>query len=304
MKPHTENGTKEARVSLFSLLTSNRLLLIGVIIILLFFLTAVFGPLLVRHDPEVMNVKHQFVPPSKEHLLGTDQFGRDVLSRIIYGTRLSCLVSLLSVGIAATAGVAIGLLAGYFTGVLDDILMRLMDIMLTFPVILLAIGLIAFAGPKTSNVIIAIGVVYTPQFARVIRSSVLVVRDQEYVEAAVVVGANDASIILTQILPNCLPVIIVQVTLSLAAAIILEAALSFLGLGTPPPAPSWGRMLSEARNFISLAPWNAVFPGISIITVVMGLNFIGDGIRDILDPKLRHLIRSSIVKKKLENSNE
>jgi len=304
VKPHTENGTKEARVSLFSLLTSNRLLLIGVIIILLFFLTAVFGPLLVRHDPEVMNVKHQFVPPSKEHLLGTDQFGRDVLSRIIYGTRLSCLVSLLSVGIAATAGVAIGLLAGYFTGVLDDILMRLMDIMLTFPVILLAIGLIAFAGPKTSNVIIAIGVVYTPQFARVIRSSVLVVRDQEYVEAAVVVGANDASIILTQILPNCLPVIIVQVTLSLAAAIILEAALSFLGLGTPPPAPSWGRMLSEARNFISLAPWNAVFPGISIITVVMGLNFIGDGIRDILDPKLRHLIRSSIVKKKLENSNE
>lgn len=271
----------------------NKLVFIGLLIIIILYLTAIIGPLTFSLDPEKMDIPNKFAPPSKENWFGTDQFGRDIFIRIIYGARLSIIVSITSVTLAASLGTLFGLLAGFYKGITDEIIMRWMDIMFTIPVMLIAIGLVAFTIPSTKNVIFAIGIAYTPQFTRIIRSQVLVVREEDYIKAAFVAGASDRAIIFRQILLNCLHVIIVQYTVFLAAAVVLEAALSFLGLGTPPPTPSWGRMLSEARDFLTIAPWSAIFPGIMIILVVMGYNFLGDGLRDLLDPKMAYLFRKN-----------
>lgn len=242
---------------------------------------------LAPHDPLLIRTEVMLRPPSPAHVLGTDQFGRDILSRILVGARSSLLVAFSSVALAGSAGMLIGVVSGYRGGWLDGISMRAMDVIFAFPAILLAIAIMAVMGTSLSNLILAIGVVYTPQFARVARAAVLSIKHIEFVEAARAMGAGASRIMARHLLPNILPPVIVQISLSLSLAILSESALSFLGLGTQPPTPSWGNMLSEGRQFMEIAPWNAVFPGAAIMVAVLGFNLLGDGLRDILDPRLR-----------------
>lgn len=266
--------------------SKNRLAQVGLVISALVILSAVFAPVIAPADPTAQNIaEDQLEPPSLEHPMGTDQFGRDVLSRVIYGAQLSIQVSLIAVGFAIVVGVPLGLVSGYFKGYVDEAIMRTMDVLFAFPAILLAIAVMAVLGQSLVNVMLAIGIVYTPIFARVTRSGVLSVREQAYVTAAEAIGDSHLSILRRDILPNVIAPIIVQATVSLAFAILAESALSFLGLGTPPPTPSWGRMLSESRDFIQTAWWTVAFPGAAIMITILGFNFLGDALRDALDPR-------------------
>lgn len=264
----------------------SRLGAIGFIIIVTVVFVALFAPMIAPHPPNEQNIATaQLEPPSVAHPMGTDQFGRDILSRVIYGARLSLQVSVTAVSVAIIAGVTLGLLAGYYEGYVDEAIMRGMDILFSFPAIVLAIAIMAVLGQSLLNLIIAIGVVYTPIFARVTRSGVLGVREEVYVTAAKSIGDSNLNVMLKDILPNVVAPIIVQATVSLAFAILAESALSFLGLGTPPPTPSWGRMLSSSRSFMQSAWWTVTFPGLAIMITILGFNFLGDTIRDTLDPK-------------------
>lgn len=264
----------------------NRLAQIGLLITLAVILSATLAPLIAPYEPTEQNiVDAQLQSPSVAHPMGTDQFGRDIFSRVVYGARISLEVGLIAVSFAILLGVPLGLVSGYYKGYVDETIMRTMDVLFAFPAILLAIAVMAVLGQSLVNVMIAIGVVYTPIFARVTRSGVLSVREEEYVTAARAVGDTDGNIIRKDVLPNVIAPIIVQATISLAFAILAESALSFLGLGTPPPTPSWGRMLSESRNFMQSAPWTVLFPGLAIMVTILGFNFLGDALRDTLDPK-------------------
>jgi len=265
----------------------NRVAPVGLVVIAAAVATAVAAPVLVPYDPMAMRTQAMLQGPSRAHVLGTDQFGRDILSRIIIGARVSLLVAVLSVAVALALGTTVGLLSGYLGRWVDGLAMRLMDILFAFPAILLAIAIMAVAGTSMRNLILAIGIVYTPQFARVARAATLSVKHLEFVEAAQALGAGTGRVLGRHLLPNIMAAIIVQVSLSLSLAILSESALSFLGLGTQPPTPSWGNMLSEGRQFMEIAPWNAVFPGAAIMLVVLGFNLLGDGLRDLLDPRLR-----------------
>jgi peptide/nickel transport system permease protein len=260
--------------------------MVGAAIVLVTILMAVLAPLIAPYEPSRQGMG-RLVAPSAEHLMGTDELGRDVFSRIIYGARVSLQVGAISVILALAVGGALGILAGFYRGWLDDWLMRLVDILFAFPGLVLAIVIAGLLGPSRTNAMIAIGIVYAPACARVIRGSVLGVMAEPYVESARVVGAADWRIMLRHLLPNIMAPIIVMTTVYLSAAILSEAALSFLGLGTQPPEPSWGGMLNAARRFMELAPWLAIFPGGAIMLVVLGFNFLGDGLRDILDPRIR-----------------
>jgi peptide/nickel transport system permease protein len=248
---------------------------------------ALFAPLAAPYDPLAQSILARMKGPSAAHWLGTDQFGRDLLSRVIHGLRASLGISALAVSAALAAGGTLGLLAAFYRGWTDRILMRCMDIIFAFPVMLLAIGVIAMLGPGPGPTAIAIAVVYTPIFARLIRGPALVLCESDFVTSARCIGASDARIILVHILPNLASVIIVQTSLLLSAAILVEASLSFLGLGTQPPAPSLGTMLAEGRNFLLLSPWSAVFSGLAILILAFALNLLGDVVRDTLDPRLR-----------------
>ena len=260
--------------------------MVGAAIVLLTILMAVLAPLIAPYEPSRQGMG-RLMAPSAEHLMGTDELGRDVFSRIIYGARVSLQVGAISVILALAVGGALGILAGFYRGWLDDWLMRLVDILFAFPGLVLAIVIAGLLGPSRTNAMIAIGIVYAPAFARVIRGSVLGVMAEPYVESSRVVGASDWRIMLRHLLPNIMAPIIVMTTVYLSTAILSEAALSFLGLGTQPPEPSWGGMLNSARRFMELAPWLAIFPGGAIMLVVLGFNFLGDGLRDILDPRIR-----------------
>jgi len=264
----------------------SRLALLGLAITVAVIVVAALAPVLAPYDPTAQNIAEaQLVGPSLEHPMGTDQLGRDVLSRVLYGAQLSVQVGVIAVGVAILAGVPLGLVAGFYGGYTDEAVMRGMDVVFSFPAILLAIAMVAILGQSTVNVMLAIGITYTPIFARVTRSGVLSVREETYIDAARAIGASNRSIIARDVLPNVVAPIIVQATVSLAFAILAESALSFLGLGAPPPAPSWGRMLSESRNFMQSAPWTALFPGLAIMITILGFNFLGDGLRDTLDPR-------------------
>ncbi len=260
----------------------------GAVLILLLVAAAVFGPLLTPYDPTTMVFSAAFSPPTLVNPLGADDFGRDILSRILHGARISLMVGAISVSIAATTGTVLGMLAGYGARLTDEIIMRLMDVLFAFPTLLLAIAVMAILGRGVGNAMIAIGIVYIPVFARIARGAVLSIKNEEFVQAARALGASDLHILAQHIFPNILAPIIVEISLSLSFAILAEAALSFFGLGTQPPDPSWGRMLSEGRQFFQRSAWMGIFPGLAIMLTVMGFNFLGDGLRDVLDPRARH----------------
>jgi peptide/nickel transport system permease protein/dipeptide transport system permease protein len=276
-----------------SQLWRNKTSVVGLIVVAGFVLAAIFAPSLSPHDPVEISLYDQLKPPawkdggSDKNILGTDDLGRDIFSRIIYGARVSLTVAVVSVGLAFVLGTLLGSISGYYKGALDNVIMRIMDIILAFPYLLLAIVVVAFLGPSLQNAMIAIGITYVPRFARIVRGSVLEECEKDYVMAAKAVGARDWRIIFIAILPNCLGPLIVLTTLSFASAILDAAALSFLGLGAQPPTPEWGAMIASSRSLILRASWVMTFPGIAILLAVLGFNLLGDGLRDALDPRLR-----------------
>ncbi|WP_435586173.1 ABC transporter permease [Micromonospora aurantiaca (nom. illeg.)] len=257
----------------------------GTIVLVLLVVVGVAGPWLAPAGVNDVDVDQMLRPPSGAHPFGTDELGRDVLSRVLVAARVSLQVGAVSVGIALVAGVTLGLFAGYYRGWLDSVLMRRMDVLFAFPVLLLAVAIVAVLGPGLLTAMVAIGVVYTPIFARITRAGVLSVREQVFVRAAVSIGASDLRIMRRHVLPNIAAPLIVQTSLSLAFAILSEAALSFLGLGIQPPAPAWGRMLFDGRGFVTDAWWLGVFPGAAIFLTVLAFNLVGDALRDVLDPR-------------------
>jgi peptide/nickel transport system permease protein len=256
--------------------------IVGVVLVV-----AIFAPLIAGGDPLAQNLAQQALPPSAAHWFGTDKLGRDLFARVVYGARISIRIGFVAVGLAITTGTLIGAIAGYAGGRLDSLLMGAMDIMLAFPSIILAIGITTILGPSITNLMIAVGIVYIPQYARLARSSVLNLRDTEFVEAARAIGAMTPVILARHILPNILTPLLVQATLGVATAELEAAGLSYLGLGARPPMPEWGAMLNDARDYWLSAPWALIFPGLSITLLVLGFNLLGDGLRDALDPKDR-----------------
>jgi peptide/nickel transport system permease protein len=265
----------------------NRLALAGLLVVALLACAAIFAPALAPADPARQSLEDKRMPPGPKYLLGADEFGRDIASRLIYGSRIALMVGLVSVLIALVLGTVLGTVAGYAGGAVDEVLMRALDVLLAFPYLLLAIAIVSAMGPGLQNTILAVGIWAAPGFARVIRGSVLAIKEQEYVQAARAVGAGTGRIVVRHVLPNCISILIVYSALYMASAILLEAALSFLGLGVQPPTPSWGLMVSTGRDFITLAPHIATLPGLAIAVTVLGFNLLGDGLRDALDPKMK-----------------
>jgi peptide/nickel transport system permease protein len=284
IEPGADAGDSPGRLAVRAVL-SRPTAVFGGVVLMLVALLAIFAPWIAPYDPLATSWAAVRKAPSAAHWFGTDEVGRDLLSRTIWGARASLSAGVIAVTIAVGAGVPIGMLAGYVGGWLDAVIGRLTDAMLAVPFLILAIALAAFLGPSLGNAMIAIGVTATPIFVRLARGQVLAARAEDWVEAARAVGNPPARILLRHILPNILPPVMVQATLAVAAAIIAEASLSFLGLGQQPPAPSWGSMLNTAQRFLTQAPWMAVFPGIAIFLTVLAFNLFGDGLRDALDPK-------------------
>lgn len=264
-----------------------RLPLSGLVIVLGFSVIALLVPRMGLQDPLEMNAPNRLAPPSWVHWLGTDEFGRDVLSRVAHGTRISFSVGFVSAALGAALGVPMGLCAGYFGGAVDRIFMGVTDVLFAFPAILLSVALVAMMGPTLGNVMIALAVIVTPTFARVVRGAVLIIKNTPYVEAAVALGVRHLGVMVRHILPNAAGPMLVQVFLSFSYGVLVEASLSFLGLGTRPPTPSWGSMLNSAYGYMERAPWFSIFPGLAIVLTVLGFNFLGDGLRDATDPVLR-----------------
>ena len=254
-------------------------------VVLGFIVVAVAAPHLAPYDPNAIDYRALRKPPSAVHLLGTDEVGRDVLSRLLWGARASLLAGVVPVTIAVALSVPLGLLSGSVGGWVDGLIMRVNDAMLSIPFLIVAIALAAFLGPGLGNAMIAIGIAALPTFVRLVRGTVLAIKTEEYVEAAQALGCSGPRVAVRHILPNTLPPLFVQVSITVAAAIIAEASLSFLGLGQQPPAPSWGSMLNAAQRYLSQAPWMALYPGLMIFGIVMALNVLGDGLRDVLDPR-------------------
>lgn len=261
--------------------------LVGAGLVAGFLLLTATAPLLAPYDPVATDFANVLAPPSWKHPFGTDDIGRDILSRVIYGSRISLQAGLFTVAVALTLGLPLGLAAGFQGGRVDTLIMRGIEVILSFPTLVLALGITAILGPRLIHALFAIGIVFVPHFARLIRGQVLSVKENDYVTAARALGASDARVIRLHILPNCLAPVLVQSSFSISFGILIEAALSFLGLGTQPPTPSWGIMLSMGRGYLEQAPWLGTFPGLAIFLTVLGFNLLGDGIRDVLDPRLK-----------------
>ncbi len=283
--PVTErNGIRWVLADLFS----RRPAQLGGVIVLLLILAALFAPVIAPYDPYAINVRERLIPPNFTHPFGTDDLGRDLFSRVIYGARTTIQTGVVVVAIAASVGSLIGLISGYYSGMVDTVLMRLIDIMLAFPYILLALAIVASLGPSLQNALIAIGLAYVPGWARFVRGNVLTVSKLEYVASARAVGATPARIIRSHILPNVLSSIIVLASLDFPAAVLSTAALSYVGLGAQPPTAEWGALLTGARSYMRTAPWLVNFPGLAIFVTMLGFNLLGNALRDTLDPKLRN----------------
>jgi peptide/nickel transport system permease protein len=267
-------------------LLHHRLFVLGMALFAVVAIAAILAPWIAPIDPNKLSMRYKFRPPSAEFLFGTDNFGRSLWSRVIWGARLSMLIGSSVVAINAVFGTLIGALAGYFRW-LDNGLMRVNDALMAFPAVLLAIAVTTVLGPSIADVIIALGVVYTPRTARIVRASVIVLREMEYVQAAIAAGAGHGRILRRHILPNAMAPLIVQLSFLFAVAVLTEATLSFLGVGAVPPTPTWGNIMAEGRQYISDAPWIIAIPGLALMITVLGLNLLGDGLRDVLDPRLR-----------------
>lgn len=284
----TAAAQRQGKLSeVFQRFCRNKLAVTGAVIMILLVAIAIFAPLLAPYPYDLQNAAVAKQGPSMDHLFGTDNYGRDILSRCIYGARISLSVGILAVGVAIIVGGLLGAIAAFYGGIVDDLIMRVLDIVYAVPAILLGIAIAATLGPSLQNMMIAIAVGNVPSYARVVRASVLTVKSNEYIEAARCVGATDWRIIFKHIIPNALAPIIVQATLGVAGAILSCSTLSFLGLGIQPPTPEWGSMLSTARQFIRQCPYMSIFPGVCIMITVFALNVIGDGIRDAIDPRLK-----------------
>jgi peptide/nickel transport system permease protein len=272
----------------FKRLFKRKTAVVGLGICFLLCLIAVLAPFLTEFHPikdsDYVNVS---TGPNSLHLFGTDDYGRDIYSRVIYGARITIVTAIVSVGIAAAIGTVMGIVSGYFGKMVDSVIMRITDALMAFPTIILAIGIMALLGPGLSNVILAVGITYTPRFARLVRGLALGLKESEYVQAIRVLGGSNIRIMFRHILPNCVSPLIVQGSVYFAYAILAEASLSFLGLGAPPPEPSWGNMLYDSRTHMVDSPWMSIFPGVAIAITVLGINLLGDGLRDVLDPKLK-----------------
>lgn len=281
----TEVTGVRRRPPLLRRIIRNRLVLVGLIIIIVLLIVAVFADFVAPHEPDALDMKMKLQPPTLQAPFGTDRYGRDILSRVIYGSRISLGIAFSSVAIALVVGTVLGLISGYFGGILDIIISRVMDVLFSFPMLLLAIALAAMMGPGTGNAIRAIAIVNIPFFARVVRGSTLAVRQYEYIQAARVIGAGHSRIIFKHILANVVSPLIVQTSITIAYAILVEASLSYLGLGAEILDPSWGNILNEGRAFLQQAPWISIFSGMAIMVVVLAFNLVGDGLRDALDPR-------------------
>lgn len=288
-----ENVTEDAKkrsqwLEVWRRLKQNKSAMLGLAIIMVLILSALFADIIAPFGIDDQNLMNALQKPNSTHWFGTDNFGRDIFSRVVHGSRISLQVGFIAVGIAMITGGILGAVAGYYGGRLDNFIMRMMDILLAIPSILLAISIVAALGPGLSNVMIAVGISSIPSYSRIVRASVLTLKDQEFVEAARAVGANDVRIIGRHIIPNSMAPIIVQATLGVAGAILSAAGLSFIGLGIQPPTPEWGAMLSSGRQFIRDYPHMTAFPGLAIMITIFGLNLLGDGLRDALDPRLKN----------------
>lgn len=272
-------------LALYKKLAKNKAAMVGAFIVLIFIVLAILAPWIAPHDPLDIQMAKKLQTPSAEHWFGTDDKGRDILSRILYGARISLTVGIVSTVIGAIVGVFLGIVAGFYGRWIDSLIMRICDVLLAFPGILLALAIVSVLGPSTFNVILAVAFFAVPTFARIVRGSTLSVKKLEYIDAIRAMGSSDGRIIFKHILPNIVSPIIVQATLYIASAIIIASALSFLGMGTQPPTPEWGMMLSQGRSYVAQAPHLTLFPGLVILVVVIGFNLFGDGLRDALDPK-------------------
>lgn len=283
-----EGNKKFTRIKeIWKRLSQNKLAVLGLIIILVLIIVAIFADFIAPYGFDEQNLQNAFQKPGNGHLFGTDEFGRDIFSRVVYGTRISLLIGFIAVAIAVVVGVLLGAISGFYGDKVDNIIMRLMDIILSIPQILLAIAIVAALGNGLFNLMVAVGISSIPQYARIIRASVLSIKDQEFIEAAKAAGSSDIRIIFKHIIPNCLAPIIVQATLGVALAILTAAGLSFIGLGIAPPTPEWGSMLSSGRSYIRDYSYMTMFPGLAIVVTIFALNVLGDGLRDALDPKLK-----------------
>ncbi|MCG7346467.1 ABC transporter permease subunit [Sporosarcina sp. ACRSL] len=281
------NPRVEAYKAFWRRLRKNKAAVVGGVLILLFVLTGFIGPYLTSIDPNATQISNKLKPPSAEHWFGTDNYGRDIFTRIIHGMSITMKVGFFSVALGGVVGVFLGIISGYYGGKLDTFIMRIMDVLLAFPGILLALAIVSVLGGSLQNVIIAVGIFSVPAFARIVRGSTLSVRKLEYIDAVKALGATDGRIIFKHILPNVLSPIIVQLTLRIATAVLTASGLAFLGLGAKPPTPEWGAMLSEGRTYMREAPHLVLFPGVAIVIVVLAFNIFGDGLRDALDPKMK-----------------
>jgi peptide/nickel transport system permease protein len=268
-------------------IVSSPLTVFGFLVVAILLISALFAPYIASHDPLEVNIVNKLQPPSKEHIFGTDEVGRDIFSRIVFGTRISLKIGFLVVVLSFPVGTILGAIAGYFGGIVDQLIMRTTDIFLSFPGIILAMSIAAALGPSIENVLLALVIVWWPWYTRIVRSSVLAIKNSEFIESARAMGANPLHILFKEVLPNSIAPASIQASLDFGFVILAAAGLSFIGLGAQPPSPEWGAMLSSSREILREAWWAATFPGLAILFTVLGFNLLGDGLRDILDPKQR-----------------
>lgn len=290
-KKETKSKVKKSRGQFATMLMSfkrNKMAMVGLIILVILLLTAIFAPFIAPYGYETTDYSNTFQKPSAQHLFGTDEFGRDIFSRVIYGARLSLSVGFIAVAISVAIGGALGAIAGFYQKQVDNLIMRFMDVLLAIPQFLLAISIVAVLGPGLFNLMIAVGISSIPRYARIVRATTMTIKGEEYIEAAVASGTSDAGIIFKHIIPNCMAPLTVQISLGIADAILMAAGLSFIGLGIQPPTPEWGAMLSGGRNYIRGWAYMTYFPGLAIFFTTLSLNLVGDGLRDALDPKLKN----------------